>query len=153
MTGDFWEKNKSDEAKINAIFTSKEFTDDYKNLSGKSYKLELKDDIKEGSQLKFEVSINGYDYPQLSVFKFNDSDIKFIDNGINDLTVPNIKKIADDGYDLYALVTNSLAVPPYSEISPISLDIELMQPFDFSTCSIRLYFHVNWHVESNEFFI
>jgi len=75
--------------------------------------------------LKFTVSGSN---SEIDVLKFKDNKFEHLGSLTSSLTISDIKELADQGYDLFALVTNTRHESPYTGLSAITLNVELVGP-------------------------
>jgi hypothetical protein len=122
-----WLGEKSGEFKIETEGdTVKNFSGSYPDLSAKLYQIQLNySNIDSSAKLNFNAS-GGTN--EVTVFKYRSGLIQYVDNYIEKLTVPDVRKMKDEGWHLLALVTNARSVSPYTDISDINLEIKLTTP-------------------------
>jgi hypothetical protein len=118
---DFCNKYWSAEFGIEDTTTVIKWTETYKDLSAKLYRVNLLPGLNEESGLKFTVS--GGD-AEISLFKYKGTEIEFITSAEKTDSVGNIKNLADNGYQLIALVSNRMPDYPNFTTSSIELKIE-----------------------------
>ena len=123
--GDFWQTNMHDQCTISDATVTVTLTDTYYDISGKWYRIDLSSDLQPDNDLKFTVDGQG---AVLNLFKFNNGEITGAGSTDGEYTISDIKDFADDGYDLFALVTNNRYASPYTDVSTITLEIELIKP-------------------------
>ncbi|NOY58529.1 MAG: hypothetical protein GXO75_06305, partial [Calditrichaeota bacterium] len=128
-----WVGNKSGEFTISSKNdTLKNFSGSYPDLSAKLYQVKLiYSDIDSSAKLAF--SANG-GKNEITVFKYKSGSIEYVDNHAEKLTIPDVRKIKDEGWNLFVLVTNSKSVSPYTSTSDINLEIKLTIPV-WQVCS------------------
>ncbi|MEA3358133.1 MAG: invasin domain 3-containing protein, partial [Thermodesulfobacteriota bacterium] len=102
---------------------SKTFTENYPDLSAKLFRIRL-----DYPEIDKDASINlktnqGY----ITAFKIKDQ-IQYLDHSMKNLTIPDIRKLTDEGYDLLVMVTNSNYSSPYTNSKAIKLDIAVSLP-------------------------
>jgi hypothetical protein len=118
---DFCNKYWSAEFGIEDTTTVIEWTETYQDLSAKLYRVNLLPGLNEESGLKF--TIEGSD-AEISLFKYKGSEIEFITSSEKSDSISNIKSLADNGYQLIALVSNRMPDYPNFTNTNIELIIE-----------------------------
>lgn len=118
---DICKENWSAEFGIEDTTTVIKWTETYKDLSAKLYRVNLLPGLVEESGLKF--TVDGGD-AEISLFKYKGSEIEFITSSEKSDSVSNIKNLADNGYQLIALVSNQMPNYPNFSTSNIELKIE-----------------------------
>ncbi len=94
----------------------------FQDLSAKIYKIEINHaEFKDNERIVF--SIDGNEYSQVTLFKYNNSEIDFIDKSFNLVTSPQVSDLKNGQFNLMALVTNNNAEDPYTEHRDITLTI------------------------------
>jgi hypothetical protein len=94
--------------------------------------------LNEESGLKF--TLNGED-SEISLFKYKGSDIEFITSSEKSDSISNIKDLADNGYQLMALVSNR--IPNYPNFGSASIELKIehknVKPLpQITSCAISL---------------
>jgi hypothetical protein len=109
--------------------TLKTFSYNYPDLSARIYAIELKHhSIDTGATIRFTVS-GGEQYDSaITVFET----VAFgypeeIGYGFDQVSIPNVRALTDENANLFALVTNSRAVPPYTGTSDIDLEVKVIE--------------------------
>ena len=122
-----WVGNKSGEFDIkSASDTVKNFSGSYPDLSAKLYQVKLNySDIDNAAKLEFTAK-GGTN--EVTVFKYKSGSIEYIDNYPEELSIPEVRKLKDDGWHLLVLVTNVRSVSPYTSTTDINLEIKLKIP-------------------------
>ncbi len=135
---DFWQEKTSAEFLVDSETHELERTDSFLDLSAKLYRVSLGNDLQDGDRLYF--STLGGGNAEISLFKYNQTDIEFMNSSVNGLTVENIKELSDNGYELLAIITNRIPNYPNTNTTNITLKIERLenQEFAITGCSIVL---------------
>jgi len=118
---DFWEERSSAQFRIDSQTNEVEQTNSYRGLSAKIYRINLLDGLQQGNSLSF--STEGGD-TEISLFKYNQNSIEFLESSTEGVTVNNIKQLADNGYQLFALVTNRIVNYPNIDKYDITLKVK-----------------------------
>jgi len=118
---DFCKENWSGEFGIEDTTTVIKWTETYQDLSGKLFRVNLLPGLNEESGLKF--TVEGGD-AEISLLKYKGSEIEFITSSEETDSISNIKTLADNGYQLIALVSNRMPDYPNFTTSSIELKIE-----------------------------
>ena len=110
--------------------TLKEFSSSYPDISGKLYKILLKDTNIDTSA-KIKLTAEGGDN-RITAFRYNSSGFEYISMGEKELIVPDIKDLKDHGWHIMVLVTNLRSESPYTEGTNIKLTIKVKKdPFKY----------------------
>jgi hypothetical protein len=118
---DVWNYNLSAQFGIDDTTTQITYTETYKDLSAKLYKIALLPSLKQGSTLK--LSAIGGD-TKISVFKYKNNVVEFITRSENEITIDNVKDLQSNGYNLFVMLTNHMPNYPYSTTSNITFKIK-----------------------------
>ncbi|MCK4815710.1 leucine-rich repeat domain-containing protein [bacterium] len=107
--------------------TSKTFSGEYGDLSGKVYLIDLATHRKVDPEASIQIDVSSEDSEgvQVSVFKWCPGKIGYLEGPADSLAIPNVKVLADQWWDLLVLVTNSRNVWEYDDLSEIDLEIEV----------------------------
>jgi hypothetical protein len=124
---------------INDIGTT--FTESYPDLSARLYKIDITDnEIDDNDKLVF--SLEGEGVSEVSILKYKKGNIEFVANSTSTISLKDIKKeYLDTGWNLFALVCNNRAVPPYTGKSFIDLKIDIVREQespDYNHCGISI---------------
>lgn len=119
----FWRTEMDDSATINNSTVDETFTDTFRDFSGKWYKIDLATDIEDDAALK--CTLDGSD-AELTVYKFKSGELEYVGATGSGFTLNDIGVMADEGWDLYALVTNNHHESPYQGSTEIELKLELI---------------------------
>jgi hypothetical protein len=128
VKGNLFAESKLGEFNINSKSdTLKIFTGSYRDLSAKIYRINLNyPDIDSSAQIRFQLNTGiSSEYVTVMVFGLKGDSLEYFDQG-DDLTVKNAKDLTSQGYDLVAVVVNSLYEAPYNEKSNIDLEIKVV---------------------------
>ncbi|MBD3290704.1 hypothetical protein GF337_18000 [candidate division KSB1 bacterium] len=116
--------------------TLETFTDQFPDLSGRLYRIALNyADIDSSATLEFTAS-GGEN--EITVFKYKSRTIQYLNSESENLSIPDVRIMKDEGWHLIALVTNKRSVSPYTESSEINLEIRLKEPPEFNECFVDL---------------
>jgi len=105
---------------------SKTFTETYPDLSAKLFLIKLDyPEIDTAAAITLTID---QDVCDITVFRVNNT-IEYLDHAPDKkLTIPDIRTLTDDGYDLLVMVTNSNHAEPYTNLKSIKLDIKVSMP-------------------------
>jgi len=132
----FWKGRITKDILINSATKTIQEVGKYRNLSAKLYNINLSDDLPANSDLTF--TTEGGD-AKISIFKYNDSNIELIDSKDKSVTYENIKNLSDQGYNLFALVTNQIPQENSNATTDITLTLELEDhDITITGCTIQL---------------
>jgi hypothetical protein len=136
---DIWNYNLSAQFGIDDTTTQINYTESYKDLSAKLYKIALLPSLKQGSTLK--LSAEGGD-TKISVYKYKNDVVEFITRSENEITIDGVKNLQANGYNLFVMVSNHMPNYPNATTSNITFKIkhntELVPP-KVVDCEIHLY--------------
>lgn len=115
------------------------FTDEYPDVSGGLYIIRLENNnFNENSVLS--LSVEG-DMAEVTAIKYRlkPLGVEFLGTNTDKVTVSDLKSLADDGWHIIALVSNSRAIPPYTDTSTIKLTARISTPINpgFNYFSLR----------------
>lgn len=151
--GSYWRMNMHDTYVIDDVNDiGITFSDSYPNLSARLYKIDITDhEIDENDKLEFSLAVDE-GVSEITVLKYRVGDIEFVANSSRKVTVDNIKEeYMDKGWNLFALVTNSHAVPPYTGESFVDLKVDVIRgqdPPDYNQCSFMVRVLGHYHAET-----
>jgi hypothetical protein len=136
LSNTFFIENSNVQTKIDLNSNSKTFKNDYYPLSAKWFYLELANDLTESTKLNFKTDIAT---SGISVIKYKPISEKkeLIKNGYGAITLNGIKQLANEGYNLFTIVTNNEYDPPFGT-KTIRLTIEKTDELSIVGCSIFL---------------
>lgn len=139
----FWVGQPDDEFRIqDAEDTLKTYTKSYPDLSGRLFKIKLEyQNIDQTASLSFNAS-GGTN--EITIFKYNNSGMQFINTASGSLTLPDVKTLTQEGWNLIVLLTNARAVSPYTETQDITLEIKVDKP-EYDECYFQLKIDGNFY--------
>ena len=118
MAGSFEIKSDADRTKT--------FTEQYPDLSATLFMIKL--DYPEIDKTAAITLTIDQDVCDITAFKVSNA-IEYLDHAPDKkLTIPDIRTLTDDGYDLLVMVTNSNYKEPYTNLTTIKLDIKVLMP-------------------------
>jgi hypothetical protein len=135
---DIWNNNLSAQYGIDDTTTQITYTESYKDLSAKLYRIDLLPSLKQGSTLK--LSAEGGE-TKISVFKYKNNAVEFITHSENEITIDDVKDLQTNGYNLFVMVTNHMPNYPNTSTSDITLKIKHNAeptPPKVTSCNISL---------------
>ena len=146
ITGaDFWEGKCTQSLAWDTMNETEELSHAYPDLGAAWYNIKLSSNMTENTSLKLLVNSTQAD---IAVLKYNASEIEYIDNtsiGQSQLIIPDLKNIADAGYDLLVIVCNHNATPAMTkgqgmsvDNADITLSLEKMEKKIVTNCSIHI---------------
>jgi len=132
--------------------TSESFPGYYQDLSAKIYRVDLDTTgMASDARLSFQLSHPEIDADDLKVilFTMKDGALNYFTQG-EGVLVPNVKDLAEQGYDLLVVAVNSsFRSPDYTRLSTITLEIGFEeQEHDYNRCSV--YANVIGHSENSD---
>lgn len=136
---DDWLSGKEDNYQISSESdVSKTFTKNYQELSASIYYIRLNyPGINSNAEAVFTIS--GASKRNLTLFKFNSAkQIEYIASDKNKLVLKDLKTLTDNGWNIFAVVSNNRYSSPYTSEKEISLDMKIIQPLTFNRCDIDL---------------
>ncbi|MFC1799664.1 hypothetical protein ACFL2Z_01975 [Candidatus Eisenbacteria bacterium] len=72
---------------------------------------------------------------EISVLKYNGTgEMELIDHSLTSVEVDQISNLTAAGYDLYGLVTNRIATPPYTDSTAIFLNVKVEEDLALTGC-------------------
>ena len=108
---------------------------DYDNQGPKLFHLSLISTFNENTKLKFSTDITT---SGISIIKYKSGEKReVIKSGYGAVTITGIKQLAEDGFNLFALVTNNEYDPPHGKTN-ITLTVKKSEELIFTGCSIFL---------------
>lgn len=137
MNHSYYIENSHVQTIINPDFNKRTFTNDYSALSAKWHHIELGDNLNENTKLRFFTSV---ETSGISVFKYKFNSIErreLVKSGYGEVSVTDIKQLKDEGYNLFAIVTNNEYDPP-DRTDQITLFIEKNDDLIITGCSVFL---------------
>ena len=99
----FWLDNCDVEFLIEETTSQIEWVETHGELSAKWYRFDLAQNLDQTTELVF--SADGSD-AEISLFKHKNDEVIFVDNSVGDLMLTDVRTLADQGYNLIAVVTN-----------------------------------------------
>lgn len=135
LTDDFWINKCQEDVTIDNNFTLTELPNSYTDLSSKWYHLDITGDFDENKKLKLSTDNSN---ASISVIKYKNDKRDLIVQGQSSVVVPYIKKLSEDGYDLFVIVTNNEFKEPYNNITDIILKIEKSNELIMTGCEVTL---------------
>ncbi|MCO6473491.1 MAG: hypothetical protein J5I57_07170 [Melioribacteraceae bacterium] len=124
----FWLTNAHGTFSINSAADSvKNFSFSYPDISARYYKIDLNySGMDENSSLSLNLTGDGIG--DIILIKVTGSNFEFLETDPGSITIPNIKNsFVATGSDIYAIVTNSLAVSPYTNSYNMNLEVKLSE--------------------------
>ncbi|MBN1352236.1 hypothetical protein JXJ21_22760 [candidate division KSB1 bacterium] len=136
----FWVGNAENQWEIKTEEdTLKTFTGSYPDLSAKLYKIRLSYPGIDSSA-SIDLTATGGDN-EITAFKYNSSGVEYLNSAKQQLTIPDVRILTDEGWHLFVLVTNTQGTSPYTGSSDIKLDVRVTTAPEYKHCYfyVRLY--------------
>jgi len=124
----FWSTNEHDTFSINSAADSvKNFSFSYPDISARYYKIDLNHSgMSDNASLSFNLTGGGIG--DIILIKATGSNFEFLEQDPEAITISNVKdNFVSTGSDIYAIVTNSIAISPYTNSYNMNLEVKLSE--------------------------
>jgi hypothetical protein len=126
----------------------KTFSDSYPELGARLYSIELEHPNMDPAATIIFTATGGA--ARTTVFKYRGTSIEVVGSGTGPLSVPDVSTLADEGWDLLALVTNIKGSYPFASTDDIELKIEIItNSVPYNSCGVMVEFLGRYHAEVN----
>lgn len=132
---DFWTNKKHSETIIDGGTTEVQWNDKFDDMSAKLYRIQLASNLNDNSILNIKLEASN---AKLSLLKLNGNQFDFVNTVNDNLSISNLKQLANEGTELFLLVVNGLVNYPNYGTSDLKLTIEQIQAPIITSCSIHL---------------